>query len=115
MLLRDVKAHDEREKVQHAQSVQMDGQKRIRRHQHHGQKQSKLRQRKHRNEQPNADDVGVEIPGDFGNMYTREIESFSDSILNNKPLVVPASDAVHVQRIMEKAYASGEELKILKI
>ena len=48
-------------------------------------------------------------------MYTREIESFSDSILNNKPLVVPASDAVHVQRIMEKAYASGEELKIMKI
>ena len=34
----------------------MDGQKRIRRHQHHGQKQPKLRQRKHRNEQPNADD-----------------------------------------------------------
>ena len=50
-------------------------------------------------EQTHADDVGVEIPGDFGNMYTREIESFSDSILNNKPLVVPASDAVHVQRI----------------
>ena len=66
-------------------------------------------------EQTHADDAGIEIPGDFGNMYTREIESFSDSILNNKPLVVPASDAVHVQRIMEKAYASGEELKILKI
>ena len=59
--------------------------------------------------------MGVAIPGDFGNMYTREIESFSDSILNNKPLVVPAPDAVHVQRIMETAYASGEELKILKI
>ena len=41
----------------------MDGQKRIRRHQHHGQKQSKLRQRKHRNEQPNADDGQVpELP-----------------------------------------------------
>ena len=66
-------------------------------------------------EQTHADDVGIEIPGDFGNMYTREIESFSDSILNGKPLVVPASDAVHVQRIMEKAYASGEELKIMKI
>ena len=66
-------------------------------------------------EQTHADDAGIEIPGDFGNMYTREIESFSDSILNGKPLVVPASDAVHVQRIMEKAYASGEELKILKI
>ena len=34
----------------------MDGQKRIRRHQHHGQKQSKLRQRKHRDEQTDADD-----------------------------------------------------------
>ena len=66
-------------------------------------------------EQTHADDAGIEIPGDFGNMYTREIESFSDSILNGKPLVVPASDAVHVQRIMEKAYASGEELKIMKI
>ena len=37
----------------------MDGQKRIRRHQHHWQKQPKLRQRKHRNEQPNADDGQV--------------------------------------------------------
>ena len=63
MLLCDVKAYDEREKIQHAESVQMDGQKRIRRHQHHGQKQSKLRQRKHRNEQPNADDGQVpELP-----------------------------------------------------
>ena len=63
MLLRDVKAHDEREKVQHTQSVQMDGQKRIRRHQHHWQKQPKLRQRKHRNEQPNADDGQIpELP-----------------------------------------------------
>ena len=34
----------------------MDGQKRIRRHQHHWQKQPKLRQRKHCDEQPNADD-----------------------------------------------------------
>ena len=56
MLLRDIKTHNEREKVQHAQSVQMDGQKRIRRHQHHWQKQPKLRQRKNCNEQSNADD-----------------------------------------------------------
>ena len=34
----------------------MDGQKRIRRHQHHWQKQPKLRQRKNCNEQSNADD-----------------------------------------------------------
>ena len=66
-------------------------------------------------EQTHADDAGIEIPGDFGNMYTREIESFSDSILNGKPLVVPASDAVHVQHIMELAYRSGEEKKIFNV
>ncbi len=37
----------------------MDGQKCIRRHQHHGQKQPKLRQRKHRDEQTNADDSQI--------------------------------------------------------
>ena len=66
-------------------------------------------------EQTHADDAGVEIEGNFGNMYTREIESFSDSILNNKPLVVPASDAVHVQNIMECAYRSGEELRTIEL
>ena len=34
----------------------MDGQKRIRRHQHHGKKQPQLRQRQDCDEQPNADD-----------------------------------------------------------
>ncbi len=66
-------------------------------------------------EQTHADDAGIEIPGDFGNLYTREIESFSDSILHNKPLVAPASDAVHVQRIMECAYRSGEQLRIIQL
>ena len=41
----------------------MDGQKRIRRHQHHGQKQSKLRQRQNRDEQTDADDGQIpELP-----------------------------------------------------
>ena len=41
----------------------MDGQKRICRHQHHWQKQSELRQRKHRNEQTDADDSQIpELP-----------------------------------------------------
>ena len=66
-------------------------------------------------EQTHSDLEGVEIEGDFGNMYTREIESFADSVLNDKPLVVPASDAVHIQRIMEAAYRSGEEMKIFNI
>lgn len=45
---------------------------------------------------------------EFGNMYAREIDSFSNSLLNGEPLEVPASEAVQVQRIMEAAYASGK-------
>lgn len=45
---------------------------------------------------------------EFGNMYTREIESFSNSLLNGTPLEVPAAEAVYVQRVMEAAYASSE-------
>lgn len=65
--------------------------------------------------QDHADDAGVDMPAVFGNLYTREIESFSDSILHNKPLIAPASDAVHIQRIMELAYQSGENRKIYKV
>lgn len=65
--------------------------------------------------QDHNDDAGVDLPGEFGNMYTREIESFSDSILHGKSLEVPASDAVHVQRIMELAYQSGESLKMFRV
>ena len=45
---------------------------------------------------------------EFGNMYAREIESFSKSLINGTPVEVPACDAVYVQRVMEAAYASGE-------
>lgn len=66
-------------------------------------------------EQTHNDDKGMAMSAEFGNMYTREIESFSDSILFSKPLEVPAQDAVHVQHIMETAYKSGEELRIFKV
>lgn len=65
--------------------------------------------------QDHCDAEGVYLDGDFGNMYTREIESFCDSLLNNKPLEVPASDAVHVQEIIEKAYLSTKENRIFEI
>lgn len=65
--------------------------------------------------QDHKDDAGVNLPGEFGNMYTREIESFSDSILHKKPLEAPASSAVHVQRIMELAYRSTKELRIFEV
>ncbi len=48
------------------------------------------------------------IDAEFGNMYAREIESFSNSLINDTPLDVPAEDAVYVQRVVEAAYASSE-------
>jgi predicted dehydrogenase len=65
--------------------------------------------------QDHADDEGTFLESGFGNMYTREIESFSNSILHDKPLEVPASDAVHIQNVMEAAYQSNDELKIFKL
>lgn len=59
--------------------------------------------------QDHADYAGIDVEGNFGNMYTREIESFADSILNQKPLEVPASDALHVQKVIEAAYKSSAE------
>ena len=65
--------------------------------------------------QDHADDKGVWLDGEFGNLYTREIESFSNSILKQEPLMVPASDAVHIQEVMEAAYRSTQEKKIFDI
>ena len=59
--------------------------------------------------QNHADMEGDFLEGDFGNMYTREVESFADSVLNGKPLEVPASDALHVQKVIEAAYRSSQE------
>ncbi len=51
----------------------------------------------------------------LGNMYTKEIDAFSDSILNGTPVEVPLSDAVHVQRVVEAAYRSAETEKFITI
>lgn len=52
---------------------------------------------------------------EFGNTYAREIESFSNSVLTGAPVEVPASEAVQVQRIMEAAYRSNDEGKIVTL
>ena len=58
---------------------------------------------------------GETIEVEFGNMYTRQIESFSHSLLTGAPLEVPASEAVQVQKIMEAAYRSDEEKRIIVV
>ncbi len=49
----------------------------------------------------------------FGNMYTKEIESFGRSILEGAAVEVPGEDAVQVQVIVEAAYKSQENGKAI--
>ena len=65
--------------------------------------------------QNHADLNGEYLEGDFGNLYTREIESFANSILHGLPLAVPASDALHVQKVVEAAYQSSAEHRLVTI
>ena len=52
---------------------------------------------------------------EFGNAYAREVESFCLSLLENWPLEVPAEEAVRAQRIIEAAYRSNDERKIIDL
>ncbi len=56
-----------------------------------------------------------DITADFTNLYTKEIESFSDSIINDTPVLVPLSDGVQVQEIVEAAYYAAENEKVVNI
>ena len=42
-------------------------------------------------------------------MYTKEIESFSDSVLTGAPVQVPMSDAVHIQKVVRAAYEASDK------
>lgn len=66
-------------------------------------------------EQNHSENKEVEIQGEFGNLYTREVESFADSVLNGTPLVAPAADALHVQKVIAAAYESSETNRIINI
>ena len=60
-------------------------------------------------QQDKKDGKREQIDVEFGNMYAREVASFSNSILTGAPVEVPASDAAQIQRIMEAAYRSNDE------
>lgn len=60
--------------------------------------------------QQERDEKGTtELQVTFGNMYTKEIESFSNSILTGAPLQVPAEDGLQIQKVVEAAYKSNDE------
>lgn len=50
----------------------------------------------------------MKVDVEFGNMYTKEIESFSKSILDGTPVEVPAEDAVQVQEVIQSAYRTSD-------
>lgn len=58
---------------------------------------------------------GERIDVEFGDLYAREIASFCDSILDGKPLEVPAEEALRVQRVIEAAYRSNDEKIVIDL
>ena len=66
-------------------------------------------------QQDKKDGARETIEVEFGNMYTREVESFSNSILTGAPVEVPATDAVQVQKVMEAAYRSSDDSCVVKL
>ncbi len=66
--------------------------------------------------QQNRNDVEpVEVNVEFGNMYTKEIESFGRSILDGQEIQVPAEDAIQVQKVMYAAYESAEKKQFINL
>jgi len=68
--------------------------------------------------QARMDIAARELELEDGNLYSREIESFSDSILGGKSVEVPLEDALQVQAVIEAAYKSvrsGKSILYIKI
>ena len=57
----------------------------------------------------------AELEVEFGNAYTREVESFCLSLINNTPLEVPAEEAIAAQKVIEAAYRSNDEGKLIDL
>jgi Predicted dehydrogenases and related proteins len=57
--------------------------------------------------QDRSDTAPLEIKAEFGNMYTKQIESFSNSVLNKCKAVASFEDTLNVQRVVEAAYESS--------
>lgn len=67
---------------------------------------------------PQQDRVEVsplEINVTFGDMYTKNIESFCNSILNDCDVEIPLEDALQVQKVIEAAYNSSINHKSIQL
>jgi len=62
-----------------------------------------------------ADGAGVYLRGPLANLYEKEIESFSNSILTGAPLEAPAFEALHAQQVVDCAYLSARENRVVEV
>ncbi len=60
-------------------------------------------------QQERVDVRPMKMEAELGNMYTKEIQSFSNSILNDTPPEISARDGIEVQKIVEGAYKASEQ------
>lgn len=58
--------------------------------------------------QDRVDVKSIELDVEFGNMYTKEIESFSNAVINDTTPEITAKDGIVVQKIVEGAYRASE-------
>lgn len=50
-----------------------------------------------------------------GHMYQKEIEAFSEAILEDKPVPVPLEDGLWIQRVSEAAYQAQAEQRVVEV
>lgn len=66
-------------------------------------------------QQDAASRKGESVAVEFGDLYAREFDSFCQTILTGGQPAVPASEAVQVQRVVEAAYRSSLEKRIIEL
>lgn len=66
-------------------------------------------------QQNRVDVKPVDLNVELGNLYTKEIESFSNSVLTGAPLEVPAEDGIQVQNVVEKSYEASKTGRIITL
>lgn len=65
--------------------------------------------------QDRVDVMPIKVEVVFGNIYAKEIESFSRSILDKTCVEVTIEEAIQVQKVVEAAYKSGDSGKFIEI
>lgn len=55
------------------------------------------------------------LSGEFGDLYERQIDSFCDAILNNKPFKADAQEGLFAQEVVQAAYRSNDENRIVSL